>query len=173
MIEHRLIERMIKLMGIEISNLREGKAPDMIFFDAAMDFIASYADKCHHGKEEDILFKALGRKEISDTHKGALQGLIAEHIYGRKTLNSLISSKERYLNGENSGLIGIIKFAEELINFYPKHIEKEDKHFFIPVMEYFSKEEQNKMIEEFFKFDQALIHERYKDVIEKWEERKR
>jgi len=173
MVEHRLIERLISLMSIEISNLRTGKAPDMLFFDAAIDFITSYADRCHHGKEEGILFAALARKHLSDIHRDMMQNLIADHIYSRKTLNNLASSKKSYVNEETHALIGVIKFSEELVSFYPKHIEKEDKHFFIPVMEYFTEEEQNKMIEDFFKFDQGLIHEKYKDIIEDWESRKR
>ncbi|MDD4954862.1 MAG: hemerythrin domain-containing protein [Candidatus Omnitrophica bacterium] len=173
MIEHRLIERMLKLLEVEISDSRSGKAIDMIFFEAAIDFLSSYADRCHHGKEEDVLFRDLDKKEISGSHREIMQSLVTEHIYGRKILNSLVEAKERYLDGENSGLMGIIKFAEEMINFYPKHIEKEDRHFFIPIMEYFTKEEKNKMIDEFFKFDQALIHEKYKGIVESWENRKK
>ncbi len=50
----------------------------------------------------------------------------------------------------------IKNLMNELTEFYPKHIEKEDKHFFIPVMKYFTKIEQDKM----------LIHEKYEKVIE-------
>ena len=32
---------------------------DPVFIDTAVDFIRTYADRCHHGKEEDLLFKAL------------------------------------------------------------------------------------------------------------------
>ena len=36
---------------------------DPVFIDTAVDFIHTYADRCHHGKEEDILFKALAAKD--------------------------------------------------------------------------------------------------------------
>jgi len=35
-----------------------------------------------------------------------------------------------------------------LLDFYPRHIEKEDKHFFIPCMEYFSEAEKEAMLKE-------------------------
>jgi hypothetical protein len=38
-------------------------------------------------------------------------------------------------------------------------------------MDYFSGEEQASMIEEFRKFDQQLIHEKYKSLIERLEAR--
>ena len=49
------------------------------------------------------------------------------------------------------------------------HIEKEDKHFFIPAMDYFSKEEQSAMLDEFRVFDRNMIHEKYKKIVEEKE----
>ena len=57
-----------------------------------------------------------------------------------------------------------------LVEFYPKHIEVEDKRFFIPVMEYFSKNEQDAMLKEGYEFDQKLIHERYQSIVKWFEE---
>jgi len=53
-----------------------------------------------------------------------------------------------------------------LVNLYPKHIEKEDKRFFLPVMSYFTREEKDSMLQEGFAFDQNLIHEKYKEVVQ-------
>ena len=52
MIEHRLIERMIKVMQSELVKMRQQNQADVIFIDTAIDFIRMYADRCHHGKEE-------------------------------------------------------------------------------------------------------------------------
>ena len=75
MIEHRLIEKMIRLMDREIVRIRENitVSPqfafvDSRFIDAAVDFIRTYADQVHHGKEEDILFAALQEKPLSPEH---------------------------------------------------------------------------------------------------------
>ena len=54
---------------------------------------------------------------------------------------------------------------EELIDFYPKHIEKEDKHFFIPITEYFNKTEKDAMLEDGYGFDQKLIHEKCASIV--------
>ncbi|MDO8715580.1 MAG: hypothetical protein Q7J73_02050, partial [Dehalococcoidales bacterium] len=37
---------------------------------------------------------------------------------------------------------------KELVRFYPAHIEKEDKHFFYPCLEYLSEKEQQDMLQE-------------------------
>jgi hemerythrin-like domain-containing protein len=54
---------------------------------------------------------------------------------------------------------------KELAEFYPKHIEKEDKNFFFPCMEYFTKNEQDVMLDEFWEFDRNLIHEKYRKMV--------
>ena len=72
MIEHRLIERMFTLMQREWQRITENMAVDPefhfvdpVFIDTAVDFIRTYADRCHHGKEEEILFAALQKKELA------------------------------------------------------------------------------------------------------------
>ena len=38
--------------------------------------------------------------------------------------------------------------------------------FFFPVMSYFTREEKDSMLQEGFAFDQNLIHEKYKEVVQ-------
>ena len=65
----------------------------------------------------------------------------------------------------------ILEKMDFLVNFYPKHIEKEDKHFFQPVMSYFSSEELAKMLEEEHAFDRKMIHRKYSQVVRNFEEK--
>ncbi len=58
---------------------------------------------------------------------------------------------------------------KELAHFYPVHIEKEDKHFFFPCQEYFTKEELDKMLAEFYEFDRKMIHEKYEKIVSRME----
>ena len=69
MIEHRLIERMIALIEKELQSIEASEKVNLPFTDSAIDFIKTYADRTHHGKEEDILFKNLEEKTISGDHK--------------------------------------------------------------------------------------------------------
>lgn len=163
--EHRLIEKMLNLFGGEIRKINENNKVDAVFIDTAVDFIRTYADRTHHGKEEDILFRDLAKKELSSEHAGIVNELIEEHKYARKIVGSLVAAKERYLAGENTSQ-EVIGYLKELAQFYPRHIEKEDKHFFFPCMDYFTKEEQDAMLLEFYEFDRKMIHEKYQKVVE-------
>ena len=169
MIEHRLIERMIKLLDLEINNIAKTNEASTSFIDNAIDFIKTYADRCHHGKEEDILFRELKNKDTSPIHKKILDDLIQEYIYARETTKILFDAKNRYSNGDKDIISTISKQLNKLVEFYPKHIAKEDKNFFIPCMEYFTRKEQDNMLNEFWEFDKKLIHEKYRKIIELYE----
>lgn len=75
MIEHRLIERMVDLLEKEALKIRDTKRLDMIFINAAIDFFRFYADRTHHGKEEDILFTELLKRKLSSTDKALIESL--------------------------------------------------------------------------------------------------
>jgi hemerythrin-like domain-containing protein len=166
MIEHRLIEKMIVIMEKEISKMKTFQKANPLFIDTAVDFIRMYADRTHHGKEEDILFRELEKKSLSPNHEKIMHELVDEHKWARSIVSKLVEAKSRYVSGKIEAVKEIIALLSELVEFYPKHIKKEDKHFFIPVMDYFSKEEKDKMLEEFWAFDKILIHEKYKKVVE-------
>jgi len=55
--EHRLILRMIALVERNAARLEAGSFRDWRFFLDAVDFIRNYADRFHHAKEEDVLFR--------------------------------------------------------------------------------------------------------------------
>lgn len=167
--EHRLIERMVRLMERELRRISEKNRADPGFIDVAVDFIRTYADRCHHGKEEDILFRDLAKKQLSAEHKRIMNELLEEHVLARKTTGRLVSAKESYVQGAAHALSGIVDSMQDLVEFYPAHIEKEDKHFFVPCMGYFSDQEQSDMLQEFWEFDRQLIHDKYKMTVESLE----
>lgn len=170
MIEHRLIERVIASMQVEIERFRNSATAEPAIVDRYVDFIRTYADRCHHGKEEDILFLELKGKPMSPAHRRTMEELIEDHKWGRKTTGQLVDANERYAGGDKDALAEILDRMQALTDFYPKHIEKEDKHFFLPVMDYFSQKEQNHMLQEGFDFDRGLIHQKYRELARMLEE---
>jgi hemerythrin-like domain-containing protein len=169
MIEHRLIERMVSVIERKIVEMEKAGEADPAFIDVAIDFIRTYADRFHHGKEEKILFRDLEKKKMKANDRRIMEELIQEHIKGRKLTGSLVAAKGRYVGGEEAALITILDILKELVDFYPKHIEKEDRVFFKPAMGYLSKEERDAMLEEEHEFDRQFTHEVYGDIVAKYE----
>jgi hemerythrin-like domain-containing protein len=165
--EHRLIEQMIGLLDTEAGRIREKNEINFLLIDQAVDFFRTYADRTHHGKEEDILFRGLAKKTLSRDHARTMEELIAEHVEARKKVGALMEAKKKYLSG--SGDSGPVSACiRDLITFYPPHIVKEDKNFFFPCLEYFSPDEQARMLSEFWEFDRQMIHEKYTRLVEEF-----
>jgi len=169
MAEHRLIERMISLLDKEIRRIKRSITLDEQFIDIAVDFIQTYAERTHYGKEEEILFRDCAKKAMSQEDGKTMDELIEEHKYGRKIVKELVEAKERYVKGDSLQQETIIKILEELGKIYPNHIKKEDDLFFPNSEKYFSKAELETMLKEFWEFDQKMIHEKYQFVVQKYE----
>jgi len=165
MIEHRLIMRMIALIDKEVVRIEQNKKVNLPFIMTAVDFLHTYADQTHHGKEEEILFRDMAKKSLSDGDKRIMNELIQEHVMGRATTAELVNAAEAYQKGYEVALPLVTHSLRKFVDFYPKHIEKEDKVFFPSCMSYLSEFEQNAMLEEFREFDRTMIHSKYKLVI--------
>lgn len=169
MMEHRLIERMIDVIREEIVRMEETGKADPHFIDTAVDFIRIYADKTHHGKEEEILFRLLENKKMDTEDAQMMNELIAEHKYGRKLVSELVDAREKYLDEGGKMIPVILEKLKALVDFYPEHICKEDDAFFPNTESLFSNVELQNILSEFWDFDKNMIHEKYKLVVDKLE----
>jgi hemerythrin-like domain-containing protein len=166
MIEHRLIERMISVIERVLAQIQSTEKVAPLFIDTAVDFIRMYADRTHHGKEEDILFRDLSKRPLSVEDQRVMNELIQEHVFGRQTTRKLVEANASYRSGNESAVGEIAERLRTLVEFYPRHIEKEDKIFFPAARTYFTEEEDQAMLAEFWEFDRKMIHEKYRSVVE-------
>jgi hemerythrin-like domain-containing protein len=168
MIEHRLIDRMIGLLKGETIKMLDGRV-NLSFIDHALDFFKTYVDICHHKKEESILFRSLGGKDISPQHRRIMEELLSEHAEGRGIIDRLADAKGRFVRGDGGAREDMRGAMEKMIALYPPHIEKEDRHFFLPVMKYLSPEEQERMLAEMNEYDRKVVHGVYEEIVERFE----
>jgi len=171
MIEHRLIEKVIDLLRRQARQAAAEERIDPVVIEEAVDFIRTYADRTHHGKEEDILFRDLAEVEMSEEDGRVMQELVDEHVIARRTVGELVEANERYRQGEPGALATILEKLDALVELYPGHIEKEDKVFFPAAMKYLDREEQDAMLEEMWDFDRRMIHEKYQAAFEEMKDR--
>ena len=169
--EHRLILRAVRDMQASAAELVAGEQLEPGYVDTVVDFLRTYADRCHHGKEEDILFRDLAERRLAPEHAEAMDGLLRDHVWARATTGRLVEAHERYTAGDAEALAEVARILGELADFYPVHIDKEDHGFFKPAFEYFSTDERSAMEERFDAFDMMLVHERYTGVVERLEAR--
>ena len=161
--EHRLIEQILSPLEIELRYISHQRKVHPSFIYSVVDFFRTYADKYHHGKEEDILFLELKGKELVPEHQQILSELEEEHRFARRTVGELEKATEQWRKGELSELTIVADDLRKLIELYPRHIEKEDKHFFFPILDYFTKEERENLLQVGYEFDKQFTNNIYKE----------
>lgn len=165
MIEHRLIERMLETIKALLEDIESRHAVDPVRIDTIVDFIRTYADRTHHGKEEDILFRELQDRSLSVDDRRIMEELIEEHRIGRRTTQAVVDANRRYRGGDDNALEDIAEGLRSLVDFYPRHIEKEDKLFFPSSRAYFTDAEDQALLVRYREFDEKMIHEKYEAVV--------
>jgi hemerythrin-like domain-containing protein len=165
MIEHRLIERMVAVAASHRTEIDSGGRPDRGLIDSLVDFFRTYADECHHGKEEDLLFAMLRSKPLPPALVEAMERLIEDHVKSRALVTKLYELNREDDGGQISEVLG------QLATLYPDHIRREDKEFFPQAMGYLDREESDRMLSEFREFDGKLIHHKYLTLVEGAERR--
>lgn len=124
--EHKYIKRMLKVLRNASSKLLKGETPDFDDFYKMIDFVKTYADDHHHGKEEKLLFNRMS-EELGDTGKVIINnGMLVEHDMGRFHMAELRKALEELKNGSEEAKIDIIASAVGYANLLSRHIDKED-----------------------------------------------
>ena len=138
--EHGNILKVVEMLEEECNSLRE-KSIDRDFFVKVIDFIRNYADKFHHAKEEDILFKEFCK--APDLHCNPVDQMLYEHDLGRNFVRGL----EAGLNKNDKKQI--IKNARGYISLIREHIFKEDNILYPMADEVLGKIVQESMAKQF------------------------
>ncbi len=121
--EHKNIIIVIDALDRECDALVSGKELDKNFIEKAIDFFRNYADKFHHAKEEEILFKELRRNSDKIDCEPTVQ-MEYEHELGR----NFIKQMEEGLNENNKRKL--VENARRYIQLLQEHIFKEDNILF-------------------------------------------
>lgn len=124
--EHQNILAGIDILARNVDRLEKGDKVDPRFFTDAIDFIRNYADKYHHAKEEDILFKKMEQAGFP-MEGGPIAVMLADHVQGREYVAAMEKANERYITGDSSAVDEIAENAKGYVYLLRAHIEKEDK----------------------------------------------
>jgi len=113
--EHKMILRWLALIPrvIEHFDLDDGTAWDWI--SQGIDVIRNYADRYHHAKEEDIMFK------YADEDMEIIQVMYEDHRTGRNHVKSVLEAIET--RNREKATIHLLAYKELLT----QHIRKEDE----------------------------------------------
>ncbi len=127
--EHRFIEKLLGSLQVFVEQLESDQQDARARVADYVEFFREFADRCHHGKEEDQLFVTLGDHGFP-RDAGPLFVMVAEHNMGRQRIKELgaIAGGEGPLSEED--LRQIRESAGDFIPLLRMHIQKEDEILF-------------------------------------------
>ncbi|RKD31932.1 hemerythrin domain-containing protein [Thermohalobacter berrensis] len=121
--EHKVIKRVLKAIRKLCIKVLNDEEIDYDVFHKIIDFVRNYADRHHHSKEEDILFKKMTEElEVENP----ILGMLAEHDLGRLYMRNLEEAVERVKNGDMDSRVDVIANAISYTDLLHRHIDKED-----------------------------------------------
>ena len=122
------------------------------------EFMSAFADKCHHAKEEDLLFTLVEKIGLSEIEP-LVGELAAEHTIGRALRMSINDEIEAIIDGAAPDATDLLEFARSYVLQLAHHICKEDLNLFPAVDRLLTTEQQRELSAEFDRVhrDQARL----------------
>ncbi len=124
--EHTNIRRMLAVVRNVCYRVMTDGEYDLEDFPRIIDFIRTYADKHHHGKEENVLFETMNRSLENIAKSGAITGMYIEHDLGRLFMANLEKGLDRFIAGDDHARLDIIGNSIGYTDLLDRHIEKEN-----------------------------------------------
>ncbi len=158
--EHRVIERGLAAMERAVEKLDLGEDVPKEVLEQIVDFVRGFADRCHHQKEEGILFPYLEGRGMS-RDLGPIGVMLAEHDMGRGHVKGMAEAIE------GSRPKDFVAHAQGYLALLRDHIIKEDNVLFPMADQLMGPEDAEALMGEFESAEEELgdAHQRYLDVV--------
>jgi hemerythrin-like domain-containing protein len=146
--EHDAILKMIEATEATAARLSRGEKVPESTLAGLMEFFQEFADRCHHGKEEEVLFPQLVEKGLSQD-EGPIGVMLQEHAMGREFIRSMKQSTNAYRAGTPGASASWTQAARSYAALLRQHIIKENEVLFAMAERMLSDSEQRKIAEGF------------------------
>jgi len=170
--EHRVIERMLAVVTKAADRLNAGEEVDRDVFVASVDFFKNFADKCHHSKEEKLLFVKMMERGLSG-EVGPIAVMLREHEDGRRHVRGIADLSSEVMSERTRP--DLVREVRAYVDLLGPHIQKEDNVLYPLADQILTSEDQRELERGFEEVEEKVmgpgVHERYHHMIEELERR--
>lgn len=142
--EHKNIKLLLSLIPLIINSIRSQHVIDIPLVERVVYFIKNYADKFHHAKEEDILFK------YADETQEIIKVMHEDHNIGRGYVLMIVEGCAT--DSPEKVMEGLTNYAELLFN----HIRREDEILYPWFDKLLNPEQKEEMMALFLETEEKL-----------------
>ncbi|MEN6622843.1 MAG: hemerythrin domain-containing protein [Smithella sp.] len=168
--EHEEILSGLEILKKASEPVRTNKEAPLKDLIEIVQFLRLFVDKCHHGKEEELLFPAMEKAGIPKEN-GPIGQMLLEHEQGRQYMEAI----DKTITEKGILQEAFIKNADEYIYLLRNHIEKENVILFPMGDKLIPQERQAKLLEEFEAYEQQVMglntHQKLHDMLHKLKEK--
>jgi hemerythrin-like domain-containing protein len=128
--EHDAILRMLDATEQVTRSLAGGARIPAHILSNTIEFFRLFADRCHHGKEEELLFPALEKKGMPRSG-GPIGVMLMEHDSGRALIAEMAEAAKAYESGDKEAGRKWANAATNYARLLRDHIAKENNILFV------------------------------------------
>jgi len=168
--EHEGVRTALAILDGICRELRDtGKFADTDHVKELLEFFTVFVDKCHHGKEEDLLFPAMENLGASRV-EAPIGAMLTEHQRGREFVAGMKQALAEYHKGAASAGEEFMENAKGYMELLDHHIEKENTVLFPIASREFSESEHERMKQGFDRIETERVgegrHEEFHKMLE-------
>lgn len=152
--EHALILRALDVLEEGLARVEAGVSVSGAFFGDLAEFFRTFADRYHHGKEEEILFRYMVEEMDYSRRSGPVGVLSSEHEVGRAHVRAMADAACR-LEAEPDAARRLVDEGRAYLALLRAHIEREDHKVFPVVEDFLGPEERAALMAAFSRFESA------------------
>jgi hemerythrin-like domain-containing protein len=162
--EHQIILAALGAAEREANSIQASGQVHTSQVEQMLDFFPNFADRCHHAKEEKLLFVRMGERGVP-VQGGPIAVMLSEHDRGRALLKAAREALPQARAGDSQAVAALGTSLADYVRLLRSHIYKEDHILFPMADQVFSAEDQRSLGEEFDRVEAeeigAGVHDRY------------
>lgn len=122
-------QRILQVLSVLEAQLDRGAPLDFVTLEKCVCFFRLFADACHHGKEEDLLFPELEARGMP-RDSGPIAVMLHDHRMGREFVGRMAASLDGAGAGDAAAERQLVDAGRGYIDLMRAHIMKEDHVLF-------------------------------------------
>lgn len=162
--EHRVIEQVLNCLEQIADRCDTQGTLNVSDATSAIAFLRTFADQCHHGKEETHLFPAMEAKGFQ-RDGGPTGVMLYEHDQGRAFIRGMADAVDAATGGDAAARAKFVQHARGYIDLLRQHIHTEDHCLFTMANQAFTEADQRQLRDAFALVESERMgvgtHEKY------------
>jgi hemerythrin-like domain-containing protein len=156
--EHQGVLLMLDVLGEMEDRFEAGQPVPAEDMREALDFLKTFVDRCHHRKEEGLLFPAMREAAVPDSAE-TIERLEREHVQGRELVGRVEEGVDRLEAGDITAGREVAEDLHSYGELLRRHIELEDDVLYPMAVDALPRNEQDRLVDAYERVERDEVGE--------------